>query len=422
MMNIFRIVLFLAIKSYQSTPHWPWMGSIDLSGFLYDIGLHKYTIQFKSLGIESIHDLPFVLESDLESMKMSSNDIVEFYIGIESMNQLTNSIQHIYDHKLIDQVEKTTLDTFQYKSFYQACSTFDQSLLILDESKSLDLTGLRSLQMMKKLSNQMTQLIEKHYAEPLTEMTVREVLDLSDLRHKRQSIKSLSISSTTKNRKINALITHVRTSIRLAGMEISNLHSSMLRLEGMSSNKCRHLLNNLASLPNGRYLEIGVWKGSSLCNAVNNNEATLKKIIAIDNFSLFGSPREEFHEIMNRCLSESNTAIFQFIDSDAFGIDRPWMDPKAKINIYFYDGRHLEIDHYHAFQLFESMFDNIFVAIVDDWNFEDTRKGTQRALKEGGYKIHFQQILPARRNGDKVQFWNGMAVFVLEKKNGKNNK
>ena len=51
-------------------------------------------------------------------------------------------------------------------------------------------------------------------------------------------------------------------------------------------------------------------------------------------------------------------------------------------------------------------------AIVDDWNFEDTRKGTQRALKEGGYKIHFQQILPARRNGDKVQFWNGMAVFV----------
>ena len=91
----------------------------------------------------------------------------------------------------------------------------------------------------------------------------------------------------------------------------------------MSSNKCRHLLNNLASLLNGRYLEIGVWKGSSLCNAVNNNEATLKKIIAIDNFSLFGSPREEFHEIMNRCLSESNTAIFQFIDSDAFGIDRP---------------------------------------------------------------------------------------------------
>ena len=48
-----------------------------------------------------------------------------------------------------------------------------------------------------------------------------------------------------------------------------------------------------------RYLEIGTWKGSSICSAMCNNKMTC---VAIDNRSEFGGTKKEF--------------LFQYYDID----------------------------------------------------------------------------------------------------------
>ena len=59
----------------------------------------------------------------------------------------------------------------------------------------------------------------------------------------------------------------------------------------MSGKKTRHFYNNICSMKNSRYLEIGTWKGSTLCSAMCNNKM---KCVAIDNWSQFNGPKNEF--------------------------------------------------------------------------------------------------------------------------------
>ena len=68
-------------------------------------------------------------------------------------------------------------------------------------------------------------------------------------------------SEETENEQ--ALIAHVCMSIERAEKHLSRLYEDVLQIDGMSSAKVRHFLNNLCSKPNTHYLEIGVWKGST---------------------------------------------------------------------------------------------------------------------------------------------------------------
>ena len=49
----------------------------------------------------------------------------------------------------------------------------------------------------------------------------------------------------------------------------SKINEEIIKLEGMTGTKTRHFYNNLlSSIENPVYLEIGTWKGSSLCAAM----------------------------------------------------------------------------------------------------------------------------------------------------------
>ena len=45
-------------------------------------------------------------------------------------------------------------------------------------------------------------------------------------------------------------------------------------IEGFSSDRVRHFLNNLCSYEDTKYLEVGVYKGSTFCAAIQNNDVT----------------------------------------------------------------------------------------------------------------------------------------------------
>ena len=65
-------------------------------------------------------------------------------------------------------------------------------------------------------------------------------------------------------------------------------------IEGMSGRRYRLFINALMGLiPNPRYLEVGVWAGSTLCSAIAGNKV---QAVAIDNWSQFAGPRERFLE------------------------------------------------------------------------------------------------------------------------------
>ena len=71
----------------------------------------------------------------------------------------------------------------------------------------------------------------------------------------------------------------------------------------MSGLKTRHFYNNLLNFDDARYLEIGSWKGSSVCSAMYNNNAM---IICVDNWSEFGGPKDEFLVNFNKFIGNNN--------------------------------------------------------------------------------------------------------------------
>lgn len=196
-------------------------------------------------------------------------------------------------------------------------------------------------------------------------------------------------------------------SIYNAQNNISKLSPEVLAIDGMSSNKIRHLLNNICHYANkANYLEIGSWKGSTLISASYLNQGNF---IGIDNFQYFGSPKEEFYA--NKKLFEKECSI-QFYENNCWEIDQSLL---PQIDIYFYDGKHDAESQYNAFVKFNNILNKEFVAIVDDWNVPAVQEGTNRAFKDLGYKVIYEWGSLTQFNGDRENFWNGIYVGVIQK-------
>lgn len=242
------------------------------------------------------------------------------------------------------------------------------------------------------------------------------------------------------------LIRHVEKSIILASLGISKLNIDIYYIEGMSSPKNRRLLNLLCERPNTNYLEIGMWRGSTLISALYNNEKTVNKAVAIDNFSEFDQPlftnsinfeesvthnpkiplsMEPVKNHLQENIGKYLSSIWE-VDNKLTIIDHDCFDEKLinafklenytnKFNLYFYDGNHEEESQYQALVKYYDFLDNKFVLVVDDWTNQNAEKGTRRAIKDLNLNVKYENILPARYNGDIWQWWAGLGVFVLEK-------
>ena len=205
------------------------------------------------------------------------------------------------------------------------------------------------------------------------------------------------------------LLYHVKNCIKNANEQKSKLTKEVLSIDGMSSCKVRHFLNNVCSLEGAQYLEIGIYKGSTFIAGLYKNNNLIDPI-AIDNWSEFGG-RYAFKQYTNKFLLEN---VFRVIDQDAFSINVHQLFYRP-VNIYFYDGYHSYEAQYKAFTHYDKVFADTFIAIVGDWNSDQVRNGTQDAFKALGYTILFEEVLPAPYNGDKDNWWNGLYVAVIKK-------
>jgi len=195
------------------------------------------------------------------------------------------------------------------------------------------------------------------------------------------------------------LVDHVRRSVTNARLGYSKLtvhpHSKeILDMVGMSSVAQRHLLNNLCSAWNSRYLEIGVWEAATFIAALAGNERNIKSSLGIDwwawdNDEQIAKSTNNFDtsEILKYRFGPSGSATFDrvlqrmksyispdaktgLLRADCFSVDIDELltiNNNQLYNIYFYDAGHEQRDQYMAFTYFNKILAPLFVAVVDDW-------------------------------------------------------
>jgi Methyltransferase domain len=210
--------------------------------------------------------------------------------------------------------------------------------------------------------------------------------------------------------------TLVKQSFENAENRHSKITDEIIALDGMTGTMTRHLYNNLLNMEDARYLEIGTWKGSSVCSAMCGNRAD---VICIDNWAEFGGPKEEFLANFQKFRGENNA---RFFEEDCFAVD---ISTISKRNIYMYDGNHTDESHYKALLHYYDCLDDVFIFIVDDWNWVDVRYGTKKSIQDLNLTVLYEKEI--RLTWDETHtpvplaqstWWNGIYVAVLQKSKG----
>jgi len=226
------------------------------------------------------------------------------------------------------------------------------------------------------------------------------------------------------------LAEHVRLSIVNARSGLSRILAApdVLKIEGMSDDSVRHLLNNLMSAPGAKYLEVGSWRGSTFVSALVGNEQTVDNALAIDAWTfetdydkrVFGTGHDSlaaFENNMAQFVTASTT--WRHIRCDFRSLkDRELVSAgsfkKELFNVYLFDGPHEAQDHEDALTLVLHHLDRTFVYVVDDWNYGPVQEGTYNAISKLGLEVLWAETLGGSRpNGSSGPWHNGMWVGVL---------
>ncbi len=211
----------------------------------------------------------------------------------------------------------------------------------------------------------------------------------------------------------------IENSFRGAISGKSKLRDDVKKMKGLSGRKFRVMMNNLIkNFKDPKYLEIGSWLGSSACSVCYDNKVN---ITCIDdwsqNFSTDLDSKEIFKKNLKKFLNE-NISI-QIIEKDFRKVN---FQNFNDINIYFYDGSHHYQDHYDAIKLVLPSLTKKFILIVDDWNWEQVRKGTLDSINNEKLKIISKlEIKTTTDNssslfiGENSDWHQGVAFFVVKK-------
>lgn len=208
------------------------------------------------------------------------------------------------------------------------------------------------------------------------------------------------------------LVKHLKDSIDNAIDSKSKLTDNVLQIYGMSSNRNRHLLNNLVNIKGVNYLEIGVYWGSTFVSALYGNK--YNHAYAIDNWSQFdGAP-----DMFKKNCTDFELQNYTLFEEDCFGVNIKKI--KHKIGVYLYDGEHTEEASAQALTYYYDVFADEFILIVDDFDWYTVEDGTKRGIKECNLSVVHEEHLKAEFTNDWQTWWNGLYVAVLRKNNGNN--
>jgi hypothetical protein len=179
------------------------------------------------------------------------------------------------------------------------------------------------------------------------------------------------------------------------------------KLDGLSSPKVWHLLNNLCS-GSSSYLEVGCFKGSTLLASLYKNPVYA---FAIDNFIMSPTTRHEF-------FKNTEGANFEFYEGDSFSFDVKKI--KKPIDLYLYDGGHSGEEQYKAITHFAGALSDEFVFVCDDWDLSKMKTCSLSAIRDLGFTLVEMHELKGHTLGTleqrKAGWWGGIGVLRVKKK------
>lgn len=209
----------------------------------------------------------------------------------------------------------------------------------------------------------------------------------------------------TNNKKVEAVANAIVSSVN---KKLDN------KVEGITSDRTRQLLNELAKLSTS-YLEIGVLNGGTFCSVLDGN--TLKAY-AIDHWkdetqAANGSTsiKASKQTFIDNVRKFKNTSTIKLFDSNFLNVDKTEIN---NIDMFFYDADHSHEMTSAAVRYFSDKFTNEAILIFDDANFDGVVSGAKEGMKESGLDVIYEKLI-LNEMEDPNQWWNGLYICVIRK-------
>lgn len=227
-----------------------------------------------------------------------------------------------------------------------------------------------------------------------------------------------------QNRMLHPQVLRAQKAVEDALLHQSNFVEEGYDVPGLSSNKVRHLLNNLCKSLDGEsviYADLGCYVGSTLWAAMMGNDV---KAYAIDNFSQeniaparddiawepIDDPIATFQENGKKYMG-SNAVLFK--DQDIFTINE--LNDKYPPEVIFYDADHDPQATYQNLSQFYQFATDPFTLVVDDCNFDGVMAAVDKLCKDRNFAVLYKKVLRSQEIEDSMGWWNGVAVMVIGK-------
>ncbi|KNX37258.1 class I SAM-dependent methyltransferase [Luteipulveratus halotolerans] len=183
---------------------------------------------------------------------------------------------------------------------------------------------------------------------------------------------------------------------------------------GYTSTNELAVLNHAARLlpQDESYLEVGTFKGRSLCAAVR--DVTDKKFYAMENFMEFGMAGEQARDELRANLGRhAQDADVELIEGDCFQLmARPGVVDRP-VGVYFYDGEHTLLAHYLALAVAEPLLADEALVLVDDASWPVVQKAHRIFLRNHpGWSI---EATWDAREADDPRWANGLHALVFRR-------
>lgn len=206
----------------------------------------------------------------------------------------------------------------------------------------------------------------------------------------------------------------------------SKFVSQGYEVQGITSNRVRHFLNNLCSYDDVVYLELGTLMGSTLFAATMNNDVYN---FAVDNYSdpeckpmtnnLHWTEVGNSHEMFQKYFEKYKTDKSTFLNSDILDLKEEDFKGK-KPNVVFYDASHDYVQQLNCLNHIAPFLADKFILVVDDANFDGVIESTIQFVKDNKYDLYFERKILSKIIENPHHWWNGLYVMVLEKPNESN--
>lgn len=152
-------------------------------------------------------------------------------------------------------------------------------------------------------------------------------------------------------------------------------------VEGMTTPNEVAVLNLAARLlpPGEAYLEVGSFRGRSICGAMRGVEG--RRFYAVENFVEFGMLGERARADLMRNLERHATGTdLTLLEGDAFALLTSPGRVASPVGVYFYDGEHTTIAHYLALGVAEPLLADDALVLVDDASWPLVQKAHRRFI------------------------------------------